>query len=270
MDRRAVGVFDSGLGGLTAVKKLMEVMPNEDIIYFGDTGRVPYGGRSRETIKKYARQDIEFLRKFSIKAVVAACGTVSTNGLDEIAGDYDIPVRGVVEAAARAAVRTTKTGRIGIIGTSASIRSGAYERIIKSLMPESETKSLACPLFVPIIEEGRTDRNDPILRLVVEEYLDSFSGRGIDTLIMGCTHYPIIAEAISDKLGSGVTLIDPGAETAKELALFLKENGLMSDKKTGTYRYFVSDSAEDFTAKADIFLNRQVEGEVQQVAIDEL
>ena len=270
MDERAIGVFDSGLGGLTAVKKLMDVLPHESIIYFGDTGRVPYGGRSRETILKYARQDIAFLRSFNIKAVVAACGTVSTNGLEEISGEYDIPVRGVARAAAGAAVKATRNGKIGVIGTNASIRSGAYERIIKGMAPESCVIMKACPLFVPVIEDGRTGRDDPLLGLLADEYLLPLLESGIDTLIMGCTHYPIISEVISDRLGDGVRLVDPGAETAEELASFLKENDLLSSGSAGVYKYFVSDSTDDFAAKAGIFLGRNVDGDVKQVAVDEL
>ena len=166
MDPRPIGVFDSGLGGLTCVKRLMDVMPGEDIIYLGDTGRVPYGGKSRETIIKYARQDIAFLRSFDIKAVVAACGTVSTNGLEEIAGDYPIPVLGVADAAARAAVRRTRNGRIGLIGTKATIRASVYERKILGLLPEAKIFKKACPLFVPIVEDGRIGDGEPVLETV--------------------------------------------------------------------------------------------------------
>ncbi len=269
MDRRAIGVFDSGLGGLTAVKKLMEVMPREDIIYFGDTGRVPYGGRSRETIIKYAGQDIEFLRKFNIKAVVAACGTVSTNGLEEISGGFDFPVMGVLGPAASAAARMTKTGRIGIIGTAASIRSGAYERRLMELLPGCRIFSRACPLLVPVIEEGRIRKGDRLLSLVADEYLSYFDDKDIDTLIMGCTHYPIIADTIAERLG-GVNLIDPGGETAKELSGFLRERGLLTDSEKGSCRFYVSDSVEGFAEKADIFLQQRIEGQVSRVSIDEL
>jgi glutamate racemase len=267
MDKRPIGVFDSGLGGLTAVKKLMEVMPGEDIIYFGDTGRVPYGGRSKETITKYARQDIEFLLSFDIKAILVACGTVSTNALDDIADDYPVPVWGVVDSAARAAVSATKNGKIGIIGTNASIRSGAYDRKIKALMPEAEITERACPLFVPLVEAGKIYRDDMVLKLVAEEYLEKLRQAKVDTLILGCTHYPLISSTISDIMGEKVTLIDTGGETARDMARYLKDAELTSDSQQGTYRYFVSDSAEDFAATASVFLKSDILGSVEKVTI---
>ncbi|MBQ1730523.1 MAG: glutamate racemase [Oscillospiraceae bacterium] len=269
MDKRPIGVFDSGLGGLTAVKMLSRVLPGEDIIYFGDTGRVPYGGRSRETIMKYAGEDIAFLRSFDIKAVLAACGTVSTNGLETVAESSDVPVWGVVGAAARAAVKATKNGRIGIIGTKASIRSGAYDRAIQELLPGAFIEKKACPLFVPLVEAGKTDRLDPVLRLVAEEYLLPMKRTGIDTLILGCTHYPIIAAAIGDVLGPGVELIDTGAASAAEIAAYLTENGLVNDEG-GMRRYFVSDSPESFSEAARLFLGGDLMGEVTKVSLEEM
>ena len=270
MDKRPIGVFDSGLGGLTAVKRLMEVLPGEDIIYFGDTGRVPYGGRSRETIIRYARQDIAFLRRSDIKAVMAACGTVSTNGLDEIAAKSDIPVFGVVESAAAAAVAATKNGRIGLIGTAASVRSGAYDRKIKELRPNVEILKTACPLFVPLVENGKVSRDDKVLRLVAEEYLAPLREAGADTLIMGCTHYPIIRDVIADVMGDSVALIDTAAETAVRIAGYLRDNGMLSGNESGgKYKYFVSDSTEDFGRMAALFLNTDVRGSVEQISLED-
>lgn len=269
MDNRPIGVFDSGLGGLTTVKVLRSLLPGEDIIYFGDTGRVPYGGRSRETIMKYARQDIAFLLGFDIKAVVAACGTVSTNGLSEIASDYDMPVYGVAESAAKRAAALTKSGRVGIIGTVASIRSGAYDRLLRAIRPEIEVTAQACPLFVPLVENGRTDKNDKVLRILAEEYLTPVKETGVDALILGCTHYPLIREVIGDIMGPNVELIDPGAETARLLAETLREKGLLSDRTAGHYRYFVSDSVEGFTQTAAAFLQADLGGEVQRISVDE-
>lgn len=268
MDPRPIGVFDSGLGGLTAVRELSKVLPGEDVIYFGDTGRVPYGTKSRRTIIKYAREDVAFLRSFDIKCVLAACGTVSTNGLEEVAASLDIPVWGVVGAAARAAVRETKTGRIGIIGTGASIKSGAYERVISSLLPGAVLTARACPLFVPLVENGRTAKDDPVLRLVAEEYLAPLREAQVDTLILGCTHYPLIADAIGDIMGPGVRLIDTGAESAREIADYLTEKGLTSPKSEGVHRYFVSDSAEDFDRSAALFLQSAARGEVKQIVLE--
>ncbi len=269
MDLRPIGVFDSGLGGLTCVKKLIEVLPNEDIIYFGDTGRVPYGGRSRETIKKYARQDIAFLQSFDVKAVVAACGTVSTNGLGEISGEYRIPIRGVVRAAAEAAARATRNGRVGLIGTKASIRSTVYDDMLLAARPGVSIFKRACPLFVPLVEDGRGP-GDRVLELVAEEYLRDMLNSGVDTLIMGCTHYPIIRDVIAGVMGPDVTLIDPGAETALALRGELEAGGALREGDTGTRRYFVSDSTEDFGAAASIFLGSHVEGDVEQISLDEI
>ena len=268
MDSRPIGVFDSGLGGLTCVKKLMKVLPGEDIIYLGDTGRVPYGGRSRETIIKYARQDIAFLRRFDIKAVVAACGTVSTNALEEIAGDYPIPVMGIADAAVEAAVGATRNGRIGLIGTKASIRSRAYDEKILALMPSASIFKAACPLFVPLVEEGRIDQNDPVLNMVAEEYLEPLRRDGVDTLIMGCTHYPLIAGTLGRIMGPDVRLIDTGAVTAERLRAALAGAGALSGRERGTYSYFVTDSAQDFCKTASLFLSSHIEGAVRQIVLE--
>lgn len=267
MDARPIGVFDSGLGGLTCVKKLMEVLPGEDIIYLGDTGRVPYGGRSRETIIRYARQDIAFLRRFDIKAVVVACGTVSTNGLEEIAGDYPIPVMGVADAAVEAAVDATRNGRVGLIGTKASIRSRVYDEKILARMPSAAIFKAACPLFVPLVEEGRIDPEDPVLNLVAEGYLEPLRREGVDTLIMGCTHYPLIARALSRVMGPDVRLIDPGAVTAERLRRDLEAAGALRDGR-GTYSYYVTDSTEDFSKTASLFLDSHIEGAVRQITLE--
>ena len=269
MDIRPIGVFDSGLGGLTCVKRLMELMPGEDIIYLGDTGRVPYGGRSRETIIKYARQDIDFLLRHDIKAVVAACGTVSTNGLEEIAGDYPIPVFGVADAAAEAAVSATKNGKIGLIGTKASIRSTAYDEKLLRLMPEAQIHKTACPLFVPLVEEGRTGEDDPVLSMVAEQYLADLRDAGVDTLILGCTHYPLIAGTVGRIMGPRVTLIDPGAQAAAKLRRELYKLGGLADREKGTYSYFVTDSVEDFARTASLFLGFHIEGSVNRVSLEE-
>ncbi len=270
MDGRPIGVFDSGLGGLTVVRKLLELLPEEDIIYLGDTGRVPYGGRSRGTIQRYARQDIAFLRRFDIKAVVAACGTVSTNGLEDLAGDYDIPVRGVADAAALAAVRLTRTGRVAVIGTAASIRSGAYDAKLRALRGDITIVKRACPLFVPLVEEGRVSPDDPVLRMVAREYLEPIRRADVDTMILGCTHYPLIRDTIEELL-PGVRLVDPGEETVKCLREQLLSEGLTAAPgRRGSVRYFVTDSAESFSTAASGFLRTGVKGDVRQVSLDEL
>ena len=213
MDNRCIGVFDSGLGGLTAVKEIMDILPNESLIYFGDTGRVPYGTRSRETIIKYSENDIRFLESFDVKLIVVACGTVSSVALPVIKDRFKTPIIGVVDATSAAAAAATKNNKIGIIGTPGTILSNAYNNCINEINPEIKTFKKACPLFVPLVENGHFDT--PVARLVIEEYLSELKKENIDTLILGCTHYPLLEKAIQDFLGQKVTLINSGAETAK-------------------------------------------------------
>lgn len=268
MDNRPIGVFDSGLGGLTAVRELQHLLPGEDIIYFGDTGRVPYGGRSRDTIIRYARQDVAFLRTFDLKAIVIACGTVSTTALDVLTAENDIPVWGVVEPAARAAAQATRNGKVGLIGTQATIRSGAYERRIAQGASQIQVMAAACPLFVPLVENGRFRRGDIVAETVVREYLEPFRAAGVDTLVLGCTHYPLLTEIIGDYMGPEVTLIDVGRTCADAVARHLADlDALSGPGRTGESRYYVSDSAEDFSRLASVFLRRDVEESVTQVDI---
>lgn len=268
MDNRAIGVFDSGLGGLTAMRTLVEAMPNEDIIYLGDTGRVPYGGRSRDTIIKYARQDIEFLLSHDIKAIAVACGTVSTVALEQVAKEYETPVFGVVEPAAWKAAHLTRSGRIGIIGTVNSVSSGAYDRAIRRFRPNSETFSQACPLFVPLVENGRIHRGDKVIELVVEEYLSGLREKDIDTLILGCTHYPLLNEVIGDFMGPDVQQVSPGAETAEYLIKKLKQkNALAAPDRQGSRRYYVTDSPEGFLRQASLFMGGDIGGEVTRTEL---
>lgn len=268
MDRRPIGVFDSGLGGLTAVRELAKLMPEEDLVYFGDTGRVPYGGRSRETIVTYARQDVRFLRTFDPKAIVVACGTVSTTALDILRRENDIPVFGVVEPAVHTAAKLTRSGRIGLIGTRATIRSGAYERELRRLRPDAQVTAEACPLFVPLVENGRSQPGDIVAETVAEEYLAPIRAAGVDTLILGCTHYPLLKTVIGRCMGDEVALVDVGQRCAHWTAAELDRMGLRTDRaEAGTRRYFVSDSTEDFSALASAFLREQVAGEVEKIDI---
>lgn len=260
MDRRPIGVFDSGLGGLTAVSEIMRLLPGENIVYFGDTARVPYGTRSEETILRYAREDVDFLRSFDIKAIIMACGTVSSVALPRIESEYSLPIFGVVKPAAAAAVRATKNKKIGIIGTSATIKSGSYEAEISRLLPDAELFSNACPLFVPLVENGRCDPSDIVIMTMVEEYLSPLMAAGVDTLIMGCTHYPIIERAIASFMGGGVALINPGLEAAK---LIKSEPSIEKNNGGGAeYRFFVSDDVESFREHAESFLGRKICGEI--------
>ncbi len=268
MDTRPIGVFDSGLGGLTALRELARLMPDEDLVYFGDTGRVPYGGRSRDTLVKYARQDAAFLRSFNPKAIVIACGTVSTTALDVLRAENDIPVFGVVEPAAQAAAHVTRNGRVGLIGTRASIRSGAYERTLDALRPGVEVTARACPLLVPLVENGRFRPGDVVAETVVGEYLAPIRERGVDTLILGCTHYPLMRAVIGAYMGPDVTLVDVGEQCARWVKKQLELDGLRNGRPgAGRRRYYVSDSTEDFSDLASIFLGEDVHGEVEQIDI---
>lgn len=269
MDNRAIGVFDSGMGGLTTVRELMKILPGEDIIYFGDTGRVPYGSRSPETILKYARQDVAFLQTFDLKAIAVACGTVSTIALDALAAESSLPLIGVVEPAVDAAIRVTKQGKIGLIGTKATIQSGAYERLLKKKRPDTVVTAQACPLFVPLVESGHFAAGDPLVELVVKEYLELFKEQGVDTLILGCTHYPLLADAIGQYLGPQVALVNSGAACAAKMAALLEERvGKNQKAEGGIHRYFVSDSTSGFSTLASVFLGEDVTGQVEQIAIE--
>ncbi len=268
MDVRPIGMFDSGLGGLTALRELTRLLPGEKIVYFGDTGRVPYGSKGKDTIVKYAQQVVRFLKSFDVKAIVIACGTVSSVAFDEVEALSQAPVVGVVKPAAAAAAKATHSGHIGVLGTSATIRSGSYEKAIRQLLPEAQVSSRACPLFVPLVENGHFARDDQMARLAAHEYLDDFAG-GADTVILGCTHYPILSGVIGDVLGEGVTLVDAGAETARETVRVLTANDLLADPtQEGKCSFYVSDYSEDFTKLAGILLNHSLTGYVEKTDIE--
>ena len=254
MDKRAIGVFDSGLGGLTAVRRLHALMPQENIIYFGDTGRVPAGSRGRVIITKYARQDVAFLRQYDLKSIIIACNTVSAIALDLLSEENDIPIIGTVEPACRRAMTMTRTGRVGVIGTAATIRSGAYEKYLHKKDGTLDLFTQACPLFVPLVENGRVHRGDVVIETVVKEYLTPLKDAGVDTLILGCTHYPLLEEVIGDFMGPDVTLIDSGAEAAN-----LASTQFDPNEGTGTTQYFVSDDPQGFDQLAELFLQEKVD-----------
>ncbi len=268
MDNRPIGVFDSGLGGLTAVRELRRLLPGEDIGYFGDTGRAPYGSRSKDTIIKYARQDAAFLNTFDPKLIVIACGTVSATALEVLRGENSIPVIGVVDPTANVAAGHSKTGRIGLIGTETTIRSGAYERALARLRPDVAVFPKACPLFVPLVENGRFKAGDAVAELVAEEYLTELARADIDTLIMGCTHYPLLRGVIEAFFGTDVRCIDSGGATAKYVFDMLSDTNARSGKTAdGKCRYFVSDSVDGFARLAGLFLGEDVTGSVSQIDI---
>jgi len=258
MDSRPIGVFDSGLGGLTAVRKLLEVLPGEDIVYLGDTGRVPYGGKSRETILRYAIDDTEFLMRRNVKSILIACGTVSSNALREVqeaAGA--IPVTGIVELSARKAANSTRSGKIGVIATAATIRSGAFGNAVRRYLPDASVTEKACPLFVPLVEDGRIHPGEPLIELCAREYLAPMQEAGVDTLILGCTHYPLLLDVIRGIMGPDVTLVNPGEETALYISRELTARNMLSGRNDGgSQRYFITDNSEKFGSVASLFLGR--------------
>lgn len=267
MDNRSIGVFDSGLGGLTAVKQIMQELPKEGIVYFGDTGRVPYGSRSEETIIKYSKNDINFLLSKDVKVIVVACGTVSSVALPVLQKIAPVPVIGVLEAASNAAMCATKNNKIGIIGTCGTIKSGAYERFIKGKNADIMTFSKACPLFVPLVENGHFDTM--VAELVTEEYLTSIRESAVDTLILGCTHYPLLKNTIARFMGPSVTLIDAGAEVAKETKRILQEEDICASMdKQDRYSYYVSDNVDGFETLGGIFLEETICGKVEKIDIE--
>ena len=267
MDMRPIGVFDSGLGGLTAVHSLWKILPEENLIYFGDTARVPYGGRSKETILKYARQDVRFLRSFDLKAILIACGTVTTTSLDTLQTENDLPIVGVVEPTCRRALLVTKTKKVGMIATLASVRSGAYEATLRRLDPTVEVICKPCPLFVPLVENGRFRRGDIVIETVAREYLEPLKAEGIDTLILGCTHYPLLEEVVGQIMGPGVTLVDSGAQAARQLKASLTERDALCGRRQGSITLYASDITGDFGALAPQFLREPAPG-VLEVDID--
>ena len=251
-----IGVFDSGLGGLTAVRELRRILPGEDIVYFGDTGRVPYGTRGVDVIVRYAKQDIAFLLEQNVKYVMAACGTVSSTLSEAYTRTLPVPYTGVVQSAAAAAVRATRTGLIGVIGTPATVKSGSYNAAIAALMPGARIVATACPLFVPLVENGYFGADNAVTRLVARDYLKDIRAAGVDTLILGCTHYPLIAPIIADLMGPEVALIDPGRETALAARDALASAGLLREGRAGTARYYVSDTTESFAQLSDWVFGR--------------
>lgn len=268
MNSDAIGVFDSGIGGLTAVKELNELLPNENIIYFGDTARIPYGTRSKETIIKYTNQAINFLKSHKVKMIIIACGTASSvlSACDPIT---EIPFTGVVLPAVQAACGATRKGRIGVIGTPATIRSGSYGRAIRTIRPDTFIVGNSCPMFVPLVENGFFGKDNEVARLVAKQYLAPIIAENIDTLILGCTHYPLLQDIIADIMGDGVTLISAGKQAADFASAILTEKELLSESdKTGINEFYVSDSTEMFADNAKIYLGHAIDGTVHKVDID--
>ncbi len=267
MDKRPIGVFDSGLGGLSVIKELNRVLPNENIVYFGDTGRVPYGTRSAETIVKYARQDERFLLSHDVKLIIAACGTVSSVA-GFTANELPVPFIEVVTPAAKAAVKSTKINKVGVLGTAATVKSSSYKNKMLEINPNIEVTQVACPLFVQLVENGWIDRDDEVTVATAKRYLKPLIEAGVDTVILGCTHFPAIKDIIGDIMGDGVTLINSGEQAALAAAEYLKETSALGDG--GRRRYFVSDRAESFASVAGILLGSDISENVETVNLDEV
>lgn len=261
IDRDApVGVFDSGVGGLTVAREIMRNLPSEKIVYFGDTARVPYGNKSKDTIIHYCRQIIHFLQEQEVKAIVIACNTASAFALEEVKDLVDIPVIGVIEAGAKVAAAETKNKRVGVIATEGTIGSQIHASLLKTLDPEIQVLGKACPLFVPLAEEGWY--HDPVTLEVARRYLQEMKEQEVDTLILGCTHYPLLRSTIREVMGEGVRLVNPAYETALELGNVLKEHGLLSNgtgQEEFPYRFYVSDLADKFKTFANSILPYDVE-----------
>ena len=248
-----IGIFDSGVGGLTVAREIMRQIPNERLVYFGDTARVPYGNKSKEIITKYSKQIIRFLKTQNVKAIVVACNTASAYALDEIEKELDIPIIGVVKPGAKVAAEATRNKKVGVIATAGTIQSRIYAEYIESIDKEIRVTGKACPLFVPLVEEGLLE--DPVTDEIATRYLNELKDLDIDTLILGCTHYPLIRSTLGRIMGEKVTLVNPAYETAVELRSLLEREGLLnpSTNRLGTnqYQFFVSDGADKFKAFAN-------------------
>ena len=262
-----LGVFDSGLGGLTVVRRLFEQLPHERIVYLGDTARVPYGPRSREIVTKFARQDAYFLAGRNVKYIVIACNTASAHAEADLQRQLAIPVLGVIEPGAEAAAAQSRSGRIGVIGTYGAIGSGAYQRAIAAARPAATVIAQPCPLFVPLVEEGALD--GPATRLIARDYLAPLLDAAIDSLILGCTHYPLLEPVIRAAVGPCLTLVDPGAAVATRLAAALAERGLAADRgQRPEHQVFVTDRSARFQEVAERFLGRRICSHIEQVELD--
>lgn len=266
MDQRPIGIFDSGVGGLTVVKAVMKQLPSESIVYFGDTARVPYGCKSKETVTKFSAQIIRFLLEQDVKAIIIACNTVSANSIEALRKMFPgVQIEGVVEAGVTMALEATQNGRIGIIGTEATIDSGKYPDLLLEANPELEVYGRACPLFVPLVEDGWARHS--VAHQVAEEYLAPMLTKDVDTIILGCTHYPMLTHTIGEVVGDDVRLINPAKEAARRISRMLSEAGMCSQREAGTYRFCVSDHPSRMRQMARIFLDYPVE-HVETIAIE--
>jgi len=256
-DNRPIGIFDSGVGGLTVMAEVTRLLPYENIVYFGDVGRCPYGGLSKETIIQFTRQDINFLLDHDVKYIIAACNSVSSVALESVRKEFDIEILGVINPGAKAAIRFTKNNRVGIIGTVATIGSNSYAEHIQKLNKEVKVFSLACPLFVPLAEEAYMDKEATLM--IAHDYLKTLKDVDIDTLVLGCTHYPLLKKVIAKVMGENVKLVDSAEQTALELAKILKEKDLLKlDKTESVRKLYVSDVPDHFSDSVRNFLGERI------------
>jgi glutamate racemase len=256
-----IGVIDSGIGGLTVLQKIIEVLPRENTVYLGDTARAPYGTKSTETVLRYSFENTEFLIEKDVKLVVVACNTSTAVALDQLRDKLEVPIIGVIQPGVKRALNASKKKKVGVIGTEATIQSGAYTRALRAEDPGVEVYSRACPLFVPLAEEGWTD--NAVVEMTVKAYLGSLRQSGIDTLILGCTHYPLLKKAIRKFMGSGVTLVDSAEEVAKIVGALLKKTSLARKTGKGTHSFFVTDTPDRFVKVGRRFLGEKVESAVR-------
>jgi len=256
-DPRPIGIFDSGVGGLTVVDKIQRILPSEDLVYFGDTARVPYGTKSKETVTRFSVENVEFLMKHDVKLVLVACNTASSLSLDFLKRCFRVPIIGVIEPGARAASGVTRNNRIGVIGTNATISSGAYEKAIRKIDAKTFIVTQSCPLFVPLVEEGWADKL--VTETITSIYLKDIKTRNIDTLILGCTHYPVLKNVIKKIVGNKVLLVDSADEVAKEARNILEANSLLSRAQgKGRHKFFVSDEPARFIKTGEKILKRRI------------
>lgn len=263
-----IGIFDSGIGGLTVAKRIISILPNENIVYFGDTARVPYGSKSNETVIEYSQQDARFLANKNVKLIIVACNTASSIAIKQLKENFDIPIIGMINPGTDLAIQSTKNRRIGIIGTSATINNKAYSTALKRKKSDLEIIEKPCPLFVPIAEEGWLDHE--ATRLIAKEYLQELKEFGVDTLILGCTHYPLLSKTIQEIMGDDVALIDSGYAASLEVENYLNGRGVRNDSnQQGTYHFYVSDLPAKFKVVAERFLGTEIEN-IHKIDIDSL
>ncbi len=259
-----IGVFDSGIGGLTVLKELLAHLPGEAFVYFGDTARVPYGTKSAETVRRFSRENVRLLLDRGVKSVVVACNTASAEALPMLQREFALPIVGVIEPGVRAAVAASGSGRIGVIGTAGTIRSGAYQAGIRLLKDNADITAAPCPLFVPLAEEGWIDH--PVTEMVAREYLNEFRTRDIDALVLGCTHYPLLKSVISRVMGASVELVDSAVETAREMKRIIQSEDIIGGGGNGNFSVILSDTSPTFEEIAQRFLGRDIP-EIELVSV---